>query len=375
MAGDTDSSSLSELYGYPVPDTWVDGQTVTADWLNTNIRDSQLFLAYAPLTMVYRSSTQSIPSGSQAKVTFDTEVIDVNNMFSPPSTDIIVQSPGVYEIQFNIYMSGTSSAGSIRASHIGINGNWIGSNNDAPANGTATSLNCASVAALAKGDVINGYVYQDSGVALTVGGGNQAPRLAARLLSTAQLDSSLTTVTVPPSTPPTSTSATWHSTSFGAAWSRSYINTNYPRWDDPAYCYQGVYPGYGGNQKSLVGFNYSAIQSTLAGAANITGTFNFKVAHSYWNAGMTAVIGSHNSASKPATWPAGVDERQMSKGSCVAGHTYSIALKPWHCWAFQNNVIKGMAFGSAPSSSLTYYGFMYGAGQGGAPYLTFTYYK
>ena len=382
-SGGTGSQSLSEIYGYPVPDTWVQGSNITADALNRNIRDSQLFLAYAPFTLVYRNAVQAIANATQTKIAFDSEIIDIDNMFAAPSTDLIIARPGVYGIQLNIAFAG-SNAGTVRAAHIGVNGNWIASHNDAPCLTAQTILGCSVITSLNAGDIVNGYVYQDSAAALNAGGASGAPRIGVRLLSTAATTlvytptggGSSSGAKPPPSKPPTSHTPTKHVTTYYATWSRTFISTGATRYDDNASCYQGAYPGYGGNQRSLVGFNYGQIESDLAGAQNISVVFGFRPAHSYWNAGCTAIIGSHNYTAKPGSWAAGnVWVNQISKGNCQADHNYTVNLSSWHAWALQNGTITGMAFGPAPSTDLTYYGFMYGATQGGKPYLTITYYK
>lgn len=382
MSGGTGSQSNSEIYGYPVPDTWVNGSNITADMLNRNIRDSQLFLAYAPVTIVYRNATQSIPNATNTTITFDTESIDMDNMFSAPSTNLTVVRPGVYGVQINNAFA-SSNAGAIRACHIAVNGQWIASHNDAPGNGVQTLMACSAITPLNAGDVLTMVVFQDSGAALNAGGVSAAPRIAVRMLSTAATTltytpgggSSSSGAAPPPSKPPTGPTPTKHTTTYYATWNRSFISTGAVRWDDPSTCYQGAYPGYGGNQRSLVGFNYSQIQSDLSGASRISGTFSFTPAHSYWNSGLTAIIGSHNYSAKPATWSSGnVFQNQQSKGSCAANRRYSVGLSAWQCWAFQNGTIKGMAFGPAPNTNLTYYGYMYGTG-GSRPSLTLTYYK
>lgn len=380
MSGSSGSQSNSEIYGYPVPDTWVSGSNITADSLNRNVRDSQIFLAYAPLSIVFRNATQSIANATQAKVTFDSESIDMDNMFTSPSTDLTVVRPGVYGIQLNVAWA-TSSAGSIRSCHIGVNGSWIATHNDAPGSGN-TLLACSAITPLNAGDILNAYVFQDSGAALNVGGVAAAPRMSVRMLSTAATTLVYTPAGTtssgakpPPSKPPTGSTPTKHTTTYWATYNRSYISTGATRYNDPSTCYQGAYPGYGGNQRSLVGFDYSTIQSDLSGASNISGHFSFTPAHSYWNSGLTAIIGTHNYSSKPATWSNGnVFQNQQSKGSCAANHRYSVNLTAWQCWAFQNGTVKGMAFGPAPNTNLVYYGYMYGTG-GNRPSLTLTYYK
>jgi hypothetical protein len=379
VTGTSDSQDVSDIYGYPVPDTWVAGQPITADALNRNIRDVQKFLAYAPTTIVTRTANQSIANNTSVNVIYDTEIIDTDNMFTAPSANVTIQRPGIYSIQHTA--SFAANATDLRATHIAVNGTEVAATGGQASTTSVTNQGCSVVLAMNAGDVITTNVLQVSGAALNV---VAETRLAIRLISTAALNltfdpttgtSTGSSPTPPKSTPPTAHTPTQHTAAFGATYSRTYDGDNTTTWDDSSYCYQGRYDSNRGNTKSLVGFNFASIESTLAGATNITGYFTFKVQHSYYNAGLTAVIGSHNYASKPATWASNhVFTNQIRRGSCVAGRTYSVNLTPWHCWAFQNGTITGMAFGPGPSTSLTYYGFMYGAA--GAPAsLHFTYYK
>ena len=361
----------------PSLDTFTSGQLLTADLLNANVRDVQRFLAYAPLTIVQRAAAQSIADSAQATITWDTEVVDVDGMFNSPSTNLTVQRPGVYAIQFEPLFVANGN-GAIRSGHIAINGTWVSSANNAPSGTDPTALNMSAIVALNTGDVVTGMVFQNSGGALNVGTLYNAPRMSVRLMSTANLDVNFTNATPPASKPPTAHVPTSFTKTYQATWSRTFDGDNTVTWDDSPYCYQGFYDNNRGNTRSLVGFNSAAIRNDLKGASNIHVYFVFKVAHSYYNSGMTALIGTHNYSSKPSTWSgATVNERQKSRSSCSAGHVYTIDLgkNTWYGWAFQNNVIKGMAFGPGPNTNRTYYGYSYGASQGGKPYLRITYTK
>jgi hypothetical protein len=227
--------------------------------------------------------------------------------------------------------------------------------------------------------------FQNSGAALLLGGGYNAPRISIRLLSTADLDITwaaghpITSNPKPPaSKPPTAHVPVKFTKTYFATWSRTYDGDNTVTWDDSPYCYQGRYSGDRGNTRSLVGFNYAAIQRDLSGASNIRVKFTFKGNHSYYNSGMTAVIGTHTYGSKPGSWNgANVNNDQKRRGSVAAGGTYTVdlGLNSWFSWAFRTGNARGMAFGPGPSTSLAYYGFVNGATQGGKPYLTISYTK
>ncbi|HEY5959979.1 MAG TPA: hypothetical protein VIV60_25675 [Polyangiaceae bacterium] len=365
----------------PSPDTWQTNQLITADLLNSNIRDAQRFLAHAPLTIVSRAATQNVTTSTPTAVTWDTEVLDIDGMITVPSTSLTVRRPGIYAIYFaNNFVANTG--GDQRSATIVINGSGIAQQVDFRA-ATVATVNCVSaIVALNVGDVITCNVYQDSGVTLTIGGNYNAPRLAVRPISTAQLDIDYGTGGTsnpkpPPSPPPTGHVPTNYTKTYWPTWSRTFDGDNSITWDDSAYCYQGYYDGNRGNTRSLVGFNSTAIASDLSGATNIRVKVTFKVAHSYYNSGLTAVVGTHTYGSKPSTWSdASVNQNLKQKGSCSEGHSYTIdfgantsASNSFKSWA------KGIAFGPGPSTSRTYYGYMYGASQGGKPYLTVTYTK
>lgn len=174
----------------------------------------------------------------------------------------------------------------------------------------------------------------------------------------------------PPATPVTKT------TVYQPTWSRTYDGDNSTTWDDSAHCYQGYFSGDRGNTKSLVGYNYTQIQSDLAGATINSIKLTFKVAHAYLNAGMTVEIGAHNYTSKPSTWAGGnVFENQTTKTSAKAGSSYTVTLPAGFGTNFKSGTYKGISFGPGPSTSNVYYGYLYGQSESGKPTLSITYTK
>lgn len=177
-----------------------------------------------------------------------------------------------------------------------------------------------------------------------------------------------------PTAPPTPVQT--YTKTYQPQWSRTYDGDNTTTWDDSAHCYQGYYSSDRGNTRSLVGYNYTQIQSDLSGATISSVKLTFKVAHAYLNAGMTVVIGGHNYTAKPSTWNgANVTENQYTSGSKVAGSTYTVTLPAAFGTNLKSGTWKGIAFGPGPSTSNTYYGYLYGATETGKPYLTITYKK
>jgi hypothetical protein len=105
-----------------------------------------------------------------------------------------------------------------------------------------------------------------------------------------------------------------YTTDFFATWYQTYKETGAQKTDTTAN--QGYYSSSDGNQRSLVGFDYAAIQAALSGATITSIKLTAYAEHWYLNAGGTAVIGTHSYTSKPSTWADGSvnQNRQTSSG-------------------------------------------------------------
>jgi hypothetical protein len=178
-----------------------------------------------------------------------------------------------------------------------------------------------------------------------------------------------------PSAPPPVTTKTYTKVYY-ATWSRSYDGDNTTTWDDSAYGYHGYYSSTRGNTKSLFGFDYATIMSDLSGSTINSCYLTIKGAHAYYNSGMTCYWGTHNITAKPSTWNgANVTERRGSTSGLAAGETVKLSLGTSIGGEFKAGTAKGIAIGPPSSTSLTYYGYIYGATQSGKQYLTITYTK
>ena len=172
------------------------------------------------------------------------------------------------------------------------------------------------------------------------------------------------------------TPTTTYKKKYYGSWSRTFDGDNSVTWDDSDYCYQGYYSSDRGNTRSLVGFDYAQIMSDLSGATVTSCKLTFRCAHSYYNAGLSAQIGTHDYSAKPGSWDGSrVDERRTSVAGVTAGETITKELGTGIGAEFKSGASRGIAFGPGPSTSRDYYGFFYGADQGGQPYLTITYRK
>lgn len=168
-------------------------------------------------------------------------------------------------------------------------------------------------------------------------------------------------------------SVTTYTKTYDATWYQTYKGDNTQKTDTTAN--QGQYSSSDGNQRSLVGFDYSTIQSDLNGATIQSIKLTAYAEHWYLNAGGTAVIGTHNYTSKPSTWAdSRVNQnRQQSSGWPKPG-SRTVTLSNTIATELGNGTSTGIAFGPGPTTSNTYYGKFTGSGTG-RPRLTIVYTK
>jgi hypothetical protein len=167
-----------------------------------------------------------------------------------------------------------------------------------------------------------------------------------------------------------------YTTTWQATWSASYDGSN-------AYlsylgntCYQGSYDGSSGNnRRSQIGFDSASITSALSGATILGCSIRLYAQHWYWNAGGTAVIGSHSNASRPASFTGATTNRIQSSGWPKPGVRSVDLMGIGLPWEFQSGAAKGITLGPPSSLNYEYYGYFAGAGMDWDPQLTITYQK
>jgi hypothetical protein len=368
----------------PNPKTWLDGDPMPFDDLNTEIRDACRFLVSGAHCTALLTADQSIPSGTVTALVWGFINDDTDSIMTEPSSVFTFARDGVISLRVNVTFS-HGNTGNSRQTWATVNGGTIGMVHDPPSAGGSNiiSQNLALDFPVAAGDVLVVNVLQDNGSAVNVVavntqlclgwvgniGGWDNPDVAPPPPAPAPSGGG------PAPAPPKPRTPVRHVATYPATWSRTYISGGAVRWDDSKYCYQGAYPGYGGNQRSLVGFNYSSLESVLSGASRVSIKLTFYVSHSYWNAGATICVGAHKYTSKPGTWADGSVFQNMQRIYCSPGKSHSITLNSTFIKYLTSGYYKGIAFGPAPSSALTYYAFMNGAGQSSKPTLIVTYYK
>lgn len=181
-----------------------------------------------------------------------------------------------------------------------------------------------------------------------------------------------------PKPPPTSTPTqkSTYTKKWYATWSRSYEGDNSTRFDDSPYMYQGSFSGSPGNQKSLAGFDYKNIQSTLSGAEIVSCYITVRNNHARWNKGLYAQVGTHNYTSKPSTWNgSNVIERRYGKKWVAEGGTLTINAGITLAKELLSGASRGISIGPEATDDSDNYGFFYGASHSSRPSITITYRK
>lgn len=145
---------MAKTYGTVT--TFTAGSVLTAAQLNvagTAVNN----LVVPPLCVVRRVAAQSIADNTVTLISFDTEDVDTDGMFTPTSTDITIQTAGVY------VLSGIATlASAVTTSlflRLSVNGSGIG---DATYAGSSYTSSAALTInkSLAVGDVVRCAVYQ-----------------------------------------------------------------------------------------------------------------------------------------------------------------------------------------------------------------------
>lgn len=163
---------------------------------------------------------------------------------------------------------------------------------------------------------------------------------------------------------------------YACSWTGSYYGDGTRR-NSSGYIYQGQYSGFAGNgnQKSMIGFPYTTIQSNTAGATIKKCEVYLYFNHWYFNSGGTAVIGTHNStaASAPTTFSGTTSRVNSANWPKPGGRWVSIGTTIGN--EFKNNTAKGIVIGPGDTTGNLYYGYADGFGKPKPPKLRITYSK
>lgn len=182
-------------------------------------------------------------------------------------------------------------------------------------------------------------------------------------------------------TPPDADPVRSYTKIWWATWTRTYEGNNttdFDGEDSAGTLYQGYYSSRHGNHRSLIGFDYAAIQTALSGATIVSVKFTYRMKHTWSPDGATVYVSSHSYTSKPSTWSSGsVNQDEYHSSGNKEGSTYVKTLPTSVGTDFKNGTIRGLGFGPAPSNSASsYYCYMYGGETSSSrPHLTIQYTK
>lgn len=165
---------------------------------------------------------------------------------------------------------------------------------------------------------------------------------------------------------------------YSGNWSQTYNESGSSKSGDTVD--QGDFGDSAGNRRGLIGFPYSSIMSDLSGATVTSIKLTLYAEHWYFDAGGTAVLGTHDYTSKPGTWAdSRVNQNRTTVASWPKPGKKVVSLSTATFGAdFKSGAAKGIAIGPGNSTSLTYYGKFSGvtaSTTGNRPVLTITYTK
>jgi hypothetical protein len=148
-----------------------------------------------------------------------------------------------------------------------------------------------------------------------------------------------------------------------ATWSQSYRQSGAARTDEGTVMlyYGSSGDPFNGQNRSLIGFDYTAIAAALAGST-INGVWlQLQNAHSWYYSGVQIHFGIHNFTSEPSTWGGGLPRRVSHKFGSTQWREVPMPIE------FAVGLRDGWGAGitiEAPNPSREFYGYAAGVGSG-----------
>jgi hypothetical protein len=161
----------------PSPKTWDVGEVVDDDLLNAELKATSEFFLTQPSLLVSRSNSQSINNASWTPVTWNTTYYDSDAMHPGNSDTVTVVTAGIYDIRaVAMWTANVTGGRGISVDHNNPGTTVIArggalSSGSSPGEGdenTITTVQTATMRALAVGDTIKVFVWQESGGALNL---------------------------------------------------------------------------------------------------------------------------------------------------------------------------------------------------------------
>lgn len=150
----------------PVMRTWVDGETVTPQMLNEEVRDVGNFIMSGRPTVrvAQRVTAQSIGHGGWYAIDFDTEEFDTDAMFDVATDNdaVYINTSGVYLVTSSVCFASNSTG--IRGQRVFSNIQDTISDNRMNALTTySTNMTTSTICYLSEGEQISLEAFQNSG--------------------------------------------------------------------------------------------------------------------------------------------------------------------------------------------------------------------
>jgi hypothetical protein len=142
---------------WTTPGTAVAGDVLTAAFWNSNVRDNETFLFTPPMCIVRRNAAQAIADNTNTSISFDTEDLDTDSMFTPTSTDVTIKTAGIYMLSGVAALQ--TAATTVIASRMRVNGNVV-ADNFLTGSAYASNANVTTIKKLAVNDVVTFQIYQ-----------------------------------------------------------------------------------------------------------------------------------------------------------------------------------------------------------------------
>lgn len=169
---------------WTTPRTWVTSEVVTASIMNTHVRDNLSELRTLHGCRVTKNATQSIATGSDVAVTFQTETYDTDGFHDTGANTERITVPsglgGYYQLRGKCQWA--AAAGGFRRAKIRLNGTTILEFSSMLTGNTSETVGAQTVENLAVGDYVELIAEHNQGAGLNVVNGRDATVLEARFV-------------------------------------------------------------------------------------------------------------------------------------------------------------------------------------------------
>jgi hypothetical protein len=168
----------------PATQSFLAGERVTASKLNAAAKTPLDFLMAPPRCKVRQAGTQqSITSGTETQISFDTEMYDNDNMYASSAADRITINTAGYYLVVGVYsFANGSNVTGYRRMSVYANGTLLASNT-APPVATNQYMEASGIVYFNAGDNANMKVIHTAGVAISGATTAYYPALAVHYLS------------------------------------------------------------------------------------------------------------------------------------------------------------------------------------------------